>query len=63
MATILEKAGDILYEKQRNLSAEDIRKGKTIFGITGTIDLDNLVAENIKAGVVINGIEGTYTGE
>lgn len=38
MATILEKAGDILYEKQRNLTAEDIRKGKTIFGITGTYE-------------------------
>lgn len=38
MASILEKAGDILYEKQRNLSAEDIRKGKTIFGITGTFE-------------------------
>lgn len=38
MATILEKAGDILYEKQRNLTAEDIRKGKTIFGITGTFE-------------------------
>lgn len=38
MASILEKAGDILYEKQRNLSADDIRKGKTIFGITGTFE-------------------------
>lgn len=45
------------------ITPDKLLKGFTVFGITGTIDLDNLIAENIKAGVVINGIEGTYTGE
>ena len=48
-----------------NLIANNIKKGVSIFGITGDLEipeLSNLVPENIKEGVVINGVTGTYTG-
>ena len=46
-----------------NLVSSNILQGKTIFGVSGSIDLTNLLPENIKKDVVINGITGTYEGE
>ena len=38
MATLLEKAQQILREKNEKLLAENIRAGVTIFGVTGTLE-------------------------
>lgn len=56
-------AGSSLTLTDSNLIASNILQGKTIFGVSGSIDLTNLLPENIKKDVVINGVTGTYEGE
>lgn len=55
--------GGSLTLTDSNLLSANILQGKTIFGVSGSIDLTNLLPENIKKDVVINGVTGTYEGE
>lgn len=41
MATIKEKAEEIKTEKDTKILPENIKKGVTVFGVTGTYDGDS----------------------
>lgn len=47
MATILEKANEILQEKNDMVVPENIKKGVTMFGVEGTVEEKPLVETNI----------------
>ena len=58
---------DIKNDRETNLKPENLKKGVTCLGITGTYEITaeeiGLTPEVLKSGVTILGLTGTYEGE